>query len=130
MAKYFKINGKDFTRFFVPYNLHMISYEPVNGSNAGYMLDGTEYTDEIKVNTSVSIPCMPLKEEQLTELLMELYKNEYVDFEYYEPRIGDYRIISAKRSITQATFLGELPGGDYYKGMTVTFKERKSDVSG
>lgn len=128
--KYFKINGKDFTRYFVPFNLYMVAYEPLYGSNAGHTLDGTEYTDEIKLNAIITVPCMPLTEEQAKTLLGEVYKNEYVELEYYDPRVGDYRKISATRAVSQAKHLGELVGGNYWTGITVTFKERGGNGGG
>lgn len=120
----FIINGEDFTSYFLPYTPHNISYKPITGQNGGLMLSGVEYVDEIRINSVITLPCMPLTDEQTEHLLRTLYAAPYVDLEYYEPRIGGYRTISAKRSVSTMQYVGGLVGGDYNKGIVVTFEER------
>lgn len=120
----FKINGEDFTSYFLPYTPHNISYKPIIGQNGGVMLSGVEYVDEIRINSVITLPCMPLTDEQTEHLLKTLYAAPYVELEYFEPRIGDYRTISAKRSVPTMQYVGGLVGGDYNKGIVVTFEER------
>lgn len=127
MTRHFKINGEDFTSYFLPYTPHTISYKPITGQNAGIMLSGKEYTDEIKINSVITLTCQPLTDHQTEHLLQSLYRDEYVNLEYYEPRLGDYRTISAKRSVSPCNFWGGLVGGDYWGRITVTFEERDSE---
>lgn len=120
----FKINGEDFTSYFLPYTPHNISYKPIIGQNGGVMLSGVEYVDELRVNAVIDMQCKPLNDEQTAHLLQTLYRNTYVQLEYFDPRKGDYRMISAKRAVSPMQYIGGLVGGDYNKGLTVTFEER------
>lgn len=120
----FKINGEDFTSYFLPYTPHNITYKPITGQNGGVMLSGVQYTDELRINTIISLPCVPLTDAQTEHLLQTLFSDAYVVVEYFEPRIGEYRTISAMRAVSTFDYVGGLVGGDFYKGLVVTFEER------
>lgn len=122
----FKINGEDFTSYFLPYTPHNISYKPITGQNAGVMLSGVQYADELRINSVITLPCVPLTDMQAEHLFQTLFQSTYVNVEYYEPRIGAYRTISAMRSVSPFNYIGGVVGGDYNKGVVVTFEERDS----
>lgn len=122
--RYFKINGEDFTSYFLPYTPHSIAYKSLTGNNGGVMLSGKQFTDEIRINSVITLLCRPLTDEQTEHLLQTLFDKEYADLEYFEPRLGEYRTISAIRTVTPFEYLGGLIGGDYNRGLSVTFEER------
>lgn len=117
------INAKDFTRFFIR-DTGTVQYVPITGTNSGVMLDGTEREDIIRRKAHITRNCAPLTEAQAYSLLDELFWKETVELEYFDPRIRDYKTITAMVDVTPATEWEELPGGDYWAGITLTFRER------
>lgn len=122
-TKRITINDKDYTSFFAPKGLK-VNYEIIKGSNAGRMLDGSYTEDELAQKAVITLKCKPLNEEQTAQLLDELLRDVYHTVEYYDPRTGDYRTMTAMRSISTQDYVGTCLGGDYWNGITITLTER------
>lgn len=121
--KTWKINGKDFTKFFAHRNW-TLEYQSITGNNAGRMLDGSYTEDEIAIKTVITLSCMPLDESQAATLVDELLSKVYPVLEYYDLRTGEYRTIETLRKISSSTYWGECVGGNYFGNTTITLTER------
>lgn len=121
--KTIKINGKDFTNYFVPFDWKL-RYQPVLGNNAGFMLDGSYTEDEIEQKAVITLTCMPLDENQAAALLKELLSTVYPVVEYYDVKTGGYRSVQMRRKIPDLSYWGDLVGGDYWGGAQITLTER------
>ena len=128
MAKTFKINGRDYTKYFTHRNW-TLNYEPVIGNNSGVMLDGSYIEDEKKVNAVITISLMPLNEAQSSAILTEVYSTAHPVLYYFDLRQGRYREIKTTRRMTPATYWGGCYGGDYWGNMTITFTEADKDAN-
>ena len=90
--KTIKINNVDRTALFTPYG-YSVTYKKVMGSNGGVMQDGSTIEDVIAIKAVITLPCMPLKENQFYSLLASLYGSKYAELHYFDPRTNAYRTI-------------------------------------
>jgi hypothetical protein len=123
MAKTFKINGRDYTKYFAHRNW-TLEYQPVNGNNAGLMLDGSYTEDEIAIKAVITLSLMPLNETQAATLLDDVLSTTYPVLYYYDLRTGAYREIETLRKVSASTYWGGCYGGDYWGNSQITFTER------
>lgn len=124
MAKTLKINGIDFTGYF-PREGYSVSYESIQGSNAGLMLDGSYTEDEIAQKATVTLNCMPLNEVQLATLLAEINGTLYPMVYFFDPLLASYRTMQVRRTLTTQKYRGfGGTGVEYWTGTVVTLKER------
>ena len=124
MKKTIKINGVDFTDMFTPCG-YTVEYQPVDGGLGGLMQDSTYTEDELGLKAVITLPCMPLSEENLAVLLSEIYSEKYVALYYYDPMLGEYREIEARRGKTSQKFKGiGADGKSYWAGTQLTLTER------
>lgn len=124
MAKTLKINRTDYTDYFTREG-YRVSYSPVSGRNAGWMLDGTYTEDEMSLKAVITLTCWPLNETQLSTLLSEIYSYPYHEVYYFDPRAGAYRTIEARRAVSEQKYRGSgADGVQYWTGTVVTLTER------
>lgn len=122
MPKTIKINNKDYTNYFTPTGL-LVQYNKIRGQNSGYMLDGS-YTDDVRaIKVTATGTCMPLDEEQLSQLLVEI-STQYVDLYFYDPRLMGYRTAKVMPSDPSQTYRGQfVDGKQRWTGTVIQFKE-------
>ncbi|MBR4855128.1 MAG: hypothetical protein IKU94_00690 [Bacteroidaceae bacterium] len=124
MAKTIKLNNVDFTEMFTKYG-YSVSYTSVQGNQGGIMKDGSYMEDELAVKAIVTIPCLPLNEEQLAAVLTAVYSGPYVSLYYYDPRSGGYRDIIARRNKVDQKYKGTgSDGREYWVGTVLTLQEK------
>ena len=124
MAKTIKLNNVDFTEMFTKHG-YSVSYTSVQGNQGGLMKDGSYMEDELAIKASVSLPCLPLNEEQISSLLSVIYSSPYVQLYYYDPRSGGYRDIVARRNKAEQNHKGfGTDGQEYWTGTVLTLQER------
>lgn len=124
MAKTIQINRKDFTDYFTQAG-YTVGYVSVQGSNAGLMLDGSYTEDEIALKAVITLRCIPLTEQQLKEVLDEVYFWPYCDVYYYDPLTHGYRRISARRTVTEQKYRGfTADRKERWTGTVITFTEQ------
>lgn len=118
------INGTDYTDFFTKLG-YTVQYESVQGNNAGLMLDGSYTEDELKVRAIVTLPCMPLNEEQLGEILREVYSSSYHRVEFFDPKSNGYKTEEMRRNVSRQKYRGRgADGVEYWTGTVITFTTR------
>lgn len=123
-GKRITINGTDYTDYFTRVG-YSVQYESVQGNNAGQMLDGSYTEDEIKIRAIVTLPCMPLNEEQMSKILQEVYASPYHQVEYFDPKTGGYVTEEMRRSISTQTYKGHGSNDKaYWTGTVITFTTR------
>lgn len=124
MKKSIKINATDFSDLFTPYG-YTVQYKKVTGSNSGYMLNG-DYTEDLRsMKAVITGICMPTTDEQLSNLLKQIYADTYCSVYFYDPKIQNYRTAIMIPSETTSTHRGNGSNGlDYWTGTKVTFTER------
>lgn len=123
-GKRITINGTDYTDYFtrIGYSVH---YESVQGSNADLMLDGSYTEDELKLRAVVTLPCMPLDEERLSNILQEVYSGSYHIVEYFDIKTRSYKTEEMRRQVSEQTYKGQGANGlEYWTGTVVTFTTR------
>lgn len=124
MPKRIVINEADYTAWF-PKTGYSVGYQSIQGANAGVMLDGSYTEDEVAIKAIITLPCMPLDEKQLSELLSNIYSFPYADITYFDPKAGAERNIEARRSVSAQKYRGfGADGKEYWTGTVVTFTER------
>ena len=124
MAKPIIINGNDYTSYFAATG-YSVRYEPVDGGQGGVMQDSTYTEDEIALKAVVTLPCMPLNEDQLSVLLADVYMSKYANLTYYDTWRRVERSIQARRSVSEQTYRGQGANGrEYWTGTVVVFRER------
>lgn len=124
MSKTIKINGADFTRMFTPRG-YVVRYESVQGNNGGLMLDGSTTEDELAIKAVVSLPVMPLNEEDVATLLQAIYSEPYVTLHFYDPKLGGYRETLFRRNQAQQKYRGfGSDGKAYWTGPALTLTEK------
>lgn len=124
MPKEIYLNGKDFTKMFTPCG-YSVSYQPVYGKNGGMMLDGSTVDDEIAIKAVLTLPVMPLSEQDLTELLNEIYTKVYVTVTYFDIKENKNREAVFRRGSYAQKYLGY--GSDqkeYWSGRAITLTEK------
>lgn len=123
MRKNISINGVSFTDIFTPTG-YTVSYQKRHGNNDGLMLDGSQIEDVRAVKAVVTCYCMPTDEAQLQQLLTVL-ANTYVTLNYFDPRTGAYRVITAIPSEPSQKYRGRgINSLEYWTGTVVTFTEK------
>ena len=121
--KTIKINGIDITSYFTPAG-YSVEYKKITGSNSGYMLDGSYTEDVLARKAVVVLPCMPLKEADLSALLSNIYQDDYVTVYFFDPQKQAYRTMEAIAGETEAKFRGAGGTGlSFWTGMIVTLTE-------
>lgn len=90
MQKEIRINDIDCTSLFTRYG-YSVGYTKIRGNNGGTMLDGSTTEDVIAIKAVVTLPLMPLTEEQLTGVISNVYSADYVALYFFDPRAGEYR---------------------------------------
>lgn len=124
MQKPLKIDDVDFSSYFTEIG-YSVFYQPVTGPNSGQMIDGTFTEDELKLNAVVKLPCYPLTEDQLSDVLTAVLDGPYHMVYYYDPKIKATRTMEARRAVTEQKYRGRGPTGDeYWTGTVITFTER------
>lgn len=124
MSKIIKINGIDFTNMFTPYG-YSVRYESIQGNNGGLMLDGSYTEDEIARKAVITLPVMPLKELDVSELLQAIYSDKYVSLYYFDPFAGSYLDITARRRESEQKYRGfGSDGNEYWTGPSLTLTEK------
>ena len=89
MQKEIHINGTNRTSLFTKYG-YAVGYKKIRGRNGGTMLDGSTTEDIIAIKAVVTLPLMPLSEEQLNELIADIYGGDYVTLYYFDIRTNAY----------------------------------------
>ncbi len=124
MSKIVKINGVDVTDKVTPSG-YKVRYESVQGNNSGRMLDGSYTEDEIAKKAVVTIPFMPLSENDISELLGNIYGEPYTSLYYYDPFKKAYITIASRRNVSEQKYVGTGTNGtEYWVGTVATFTER------
>lgn len=123
-GKTIKINGTDYTSYFTRIG-YSVAYESVQGNNAGLMLDGSYTEDELKIRTVVTLPCMPLDQEKLSDILQEVYASSYPVVEYFDPMTRSYKTAEMRREVSEQTYKGQGTNGlEYWTGTVIIFTTR------
>ena len=118
------IDGVDYTSYFTRTGYSVV-YESVQGDNAGLMLDGSYTEDELKIRAIVTLPCMPLKQDQLSDILQAVYGSPYHTVEYFDPMTRSYKQEEMRRSISEQKYRGYgADGNEYWTGTVITFTTR------
>lgn len=128
--KTIKINGEDFTSYFTPVGYN-VSYLRPTGENKGTMLDGSKNVDalrkpdgEIAEKSIITATCMPLNEQQLQKILAAV-SAEYLNVEYFEPKIAGYRTAVMIPDPPKQKYVGTgVNQVDYWAGTVITLTER------
>lgn len=124
-AKTIKINGVDLTDKFTRYG-YSVSYEKVTGRNSGFMLDGSYVDDVLRWRENVTLPTMPLNENDMAALLNQLIPNTYVRLYYYSPQNKAYREEYFVFDGFTLNFRGMGADGNFYwTGPALVFKEAR-----
>lgn len=124
MAKPLIIDTNDFTPYFTEIG-YQVEYASVDGGQGGLMLSGTTTADEIATKAIVTLPCYPLNEEQISDLLQIVYSGVYHTVTFYDPRAGMNRTMQARRQVSQQKYRGFGANGlEYWTGTVVTLTER------
>lgn len=124
MAKRLIIDNLDFSSYF-PRAGYQVEYTSVDGGQGGVMLNGESLADELAVKATVVLPCMPLNETQLSTLLTVIYASLYHSVEYYDPRTGRNRTITATARAASQTYRGFGANAvEYWTGIVVTLTEK------
>lgn len=123
-AKRIVINGTDYTSYFTAIG-YSVQYESVQGNNAGLMLDGSYTEDELKIRTIVTLPCMPLDQEKLSNILQEVYSSSYHTVEYFDTMTNKYKTEEMRRRVSTQKYRGTgADGKKYWVGTVITFETR------
>lgn len=124
MSKTIHINGVDFSSFFTRVG-YSVGYTSVQGNQGGLMQDGSFTEDELAIKASIVLPCLPLNEAQMAQLLEAVYAYPYITLYYYDPRSAGYRTIMARRSKVEQKYRGTgTDGKDYWTGSVLTLQEK------
>ena len=116
-------NGTDLTDYIGPGYTYEL--EPQYGDSV-ITIDGTDHSAKIRDRVKLTIPFIPLEMDKLSEIL-QLFPNggAYVEWVYYEPRIGDTRLIQAKYDTRSSTLkCAYRDGTEYYSGLVISLIER------
>ena len=124
MASYntFKINGTDVTSM-IPKAGYTVTKKSVI-ANTITMLNGETYKDEVAVKTNVSVPFMPLSNNDLRTLMRLLYAGITCELYFFDPYNASYRTMVANRSMKTVEFRGRGANAYYWNGIVVDFEEK------
>lgn len=123
-VKNFRINGTDYTSL-LPAEGYSVRYQKVEGRNAGTMLSGAYTEDVIAVKAVLTVPLLPMTEEQQSALLTSLYSDDYATVYYYDPRKANYRQAVMRYETQDANSRGLTVGrSEYWTGQQLTFEDR------
>ena len=124
MQKEIHINYVDYTSYVTRYG-YGVSYQKVQGAGGGTMLDGSTTEDVIAVKAIITVPLMPLMEDQLYEILREFRSVDYPVLYYFDPYTGDYREIETIMAEPQTQHVGmNAFNSEIWLAGTLTFTER------
>lgn len=124
MQKNIKINNVDFTAWTPPVG-YIVTPRYVRGGNNMVMQNGMEYRDEIDHKSDVEVPFLPLTDAQINTLMTNLNSGMTCYVFFYDPDEGEYRTMTAYRSVKGRKFRGKGADGNYYwTGITVMFEEK------
>lgn len=118
------INGTDFTAYFTDVG-YTVEYIKRTGNNGGMMQDGSITEDVIAIKAVVTLPCFPLTETQLSNVLNAVYGIDYPLLDYYDPMAGEVRSVLTVATVSRSRYRGRgADGNSYWTGASVTFTER------
>lgn len=89
-------------------------------------LDGTDHSVKIRDRIKLTVPLIPLTQQQLTQIL-RLFPDSgaYVEWEYYDPYAANRRVIQAKyETRTSRLKRAYRNGREYYEGLVIKLTER------
>lgn len=98
---------------------------PQYGSSITVM-SGLDYSAKLRDRVKLTVPLIPLRLEQLTEVL-QLFPNEgsYVTWTYYDPFAGSDREVQMKYDTRSSTLRSVFKDGtEYYNGLIINLIER------
>ena len=123
-AKDIEIGIVDFTDAFVRVG-YQVEYAKRLGKQGGMMQDGTMEEDLIDRKAVVTLPCFPLTEDQLSELLTALFDEDYPIVRYFDPWRKAYRSIRSIVDVSRQSYRGAGSDGVlYWTGTVVTLTEK------
>lgn len=124
MAKQIVINGKNFTSFFTRTG-YTVTPNRRMGDNGYTSLDGDVFQDELAVKYTITLPCMPLNEDQIKELSDAMIDTPMPQVYYFNPFTGGYKTVFAYRSFSEQVYRGNGADGlEYWTGLALTLEER------
>lgn len=110
----------DLSDYVVGYDVSTVS---VTGKNAMTTMDGFQFKDEIAARTKVVCHCLPLTEEQLSEVMQAVLPYPKGTLYFFDSDIGYYREMTANRTIGSRKYRGRGADGNYYwTGFSLTFE--------
>lgn len=126
MVNTIKVNTVDITSLLTPVG-YQVGYQPVTGRWGGYTLDGKFHPDVLAVKAVLTANCMPLTAQQIAGILGEYVPGMETPVEvyYFDPRLGDYRIMEALAGAVAQKYVGVgANGSDYFTGTILVFTEQ------
>ena len=123
-AKSIRIGTVDFTSFFTQVG-YQVEYIKRLGNQGGLLQDGSMEEDLLDRKAVVTLPCYPLNEDQISELLSALFEDHYPAVEYYDPWMKDYRRVYAIVDTSRLSYRGHgADGNSYWTGSVVKLTEK------
>lgn len=124
MAKPLTIDSNNYAPYFTEAG-YEVEYLIIDGGQGGLTLSGEMEEDEIAQKAEITLPCWPLNEEQLADLLSVIYNATYHTVTYYDPKAGGTRTITARRKVSRHKYRGFGANGlEYWTGVVVTLTEK------
>lgn len=122
-AKKIKLNNVNMTDYFTPTGIS-VTYKKVQGENGGTYLSGEREEDVLAWKAVVKLTCMPLTEEQQSEVLQKVTSSDPTLY-YFDPLLKGYRTIHYMASVSEAVYKGH--GGTgliFWTGLVITAEEK------
>lgn len=126
MRKNIWINGTDRTEITTEYG-YSVLYVKRTGGNGGTVLSGKIIEDVLANKAKITVPLLPLREEQYRELLRDIYSGTYAEVMFFDPKAdGDgYRIAEfIYDEISAQHIMESIDGNDYWIVPPLVFEER------
>ena len=128
MIKDIWINGIKSTEIFGPSG-YEVTYEKVTGPNSGTMQGGLEVEDVIAKRAVVTLPMMPITEEQASAFIGNVYGHQYATVKFFDLKTRDYITKSCiYEEIKSKHLLTSVDGHDYWYCGTFVFRDREGET--
>lgn len=118
------INGTDYSAFFSSEG-YKVQYTEVKGKNEGLLLNGSYEKDVIAVKAVVTVPLVPMTEEQVSNLLQNVFSATYASVYYFDLRMNAYRSAVMMYETGEIQYCGRgANNNEYWKGPALVFTDK------
>jgi len=119
---YLTINGTDYSALLTKYEW-VETPRQVDGKNVGVSLNGSEIYDIVATKYDFKHGCKPMTAASY-KALCDLMELNPVTVVYDSARANGNRTVTARMTVSAANLVIDRATGNYYNGITITFKEK------